>query len=149
MQEKISADMKKAMIAKDQTRVMVLRGLMAAFTNEQVAKMKKPTDPISDEDATAVIMRAGKQRKDSIEQFNKGGRGDLAKSEETELSIIEEYLPKLMNRDEIRKIAEVKKAEMGMTDKTKAGMLTGTLMKQLKGRADGMDVKAVVDELLT
>lgn len=159
LQEKISADMKKAMLAKDAVRVTVLRGLMAAFTNELVAKMKKPTDPLADQDALTVLMRAGKQRKDSIEQFAKGGRDDLAANEKAELSIIEEYLPKMMGRDEIRPLAVARAAALGIAiggtaengetnAKSKAGQLVGALMKDLKGQADGADVKAVVDELV-
>lgn len=65
-QEKIATDMKKAMIAKDATRVTVLRGLIAAFTNELVSKMKKPTDPLADEDALTVVSRASKQDRKSV-----------------------------------------------------------------------------------
>lgn len=147
MQEKIKNDMKSAMLAKDETRVMVLRGLMAAFTNELVAKKKKPQDPLTDEEALAVISRAVKQRKDSIEQFQKGGRPELAENEQKELKIIEEYMPKLMSREEIKTIALKKKEEMGITDKSKSGMFMGTLMKELKGKADGGDVKAIVEEI--
>lgn len=147
IQEKIKEDMKKAMIAKDANRVLVLRGLMAAFTNELVSKMKKPTDPLPDADAVTVIQRAIKQRKDSIDQFKKGGRNDLVESEEKELKIIEEYSPKMMDKSEIKAIAEKKKAEMGVTDKSKMGMFMGAVMKELKGKADGADVKEVVESL--
>lgn len=147
IQEKIKNDMKEAMIAKDSVKVTVLRGLMAAFTNELVAKMKKPGESISDEEAIAVIQRAIKQRKDSIDQFKKGGRNDLVEAEEKELSLIEAYSPKMMSRDEIQKIVEKKKAEMGAIDKTKLGMFMGAIMKELKGKADGADVKAVVESL--
>ncbi len=148
IQDKITEDMKKAMLAKDAVRLSVLRGLKAAFTNELVAKMKKPTDALTDDEAVAVIMRAGKQRKDSIEQFRKGGREDLAASEEAELAVLQEYLPKFMSQDEIRPLAEAKKAELGVNDKSKAGILMSALMKDLKGKADGADVKAVVESLL-
>ncbi|MEK7185520.1 MAG: GatB/YqeY domain-containing protein [Patescibacteria group bacterium] len=152
LQEKIAADMKKAMIAKDPTRVTVLRGLMAAFTNELVSKMKKPTDPLAEEDAVAVVSRASKQRKDSIEQFTKGGRADLADSEKIELAILEEYLPKMMSRDEIRPLATAKATELGIAagagNKSKMGQFVGAIMKDLKGKADGGDVKAVVEEIL-
>jgi uncharacterized protein YqeY len=147
IQEKIKDDMKKAMIAKDETRVLVLRGLMAAFTNELVSKMKKPNEPLADADAVAVIQRAIKQRKDSIEQFTKGGRKDLVKSEEKELKIIEEYSPKMMDKKDILVIAKKKKEEMKITDKAKAGMLMGAVIKELKGKADGGDVKEVVESL--
>lgn len=148
IREKIAEDMKKAMVAKDSVRVTVLRGLVAGFTNELIAKMKKPSDPVDDEIATAVIMRAVKQRKDSIDQFTTGGRPELAAAEQAELKIIEEYAPKFMSRDDIRPLAEKKKAELGVSDKSGTGKLVGALMKDLKGQADGADVKAVVEEIL-
>lgn len=147
IQEKITEHMKDAMKNKDAVRLATLRGLKAAFTNELVAKQKKPTDSLTDDEATAVIMRAAKQRKDSIEQFTKGGRADLVANEEAELAVIQEYLPKFMSQDEIRPLAEAKKAELGVTDKSKSGMLMSALMKDLKGKADGADVKAVVESL--
>lgn len=149
MQEKIKKDMMEAMRAKDQNRVMVLRGLMAAFTNELVAKKRPPQESLTDEEALAVISRASKQRKDSIDQFKSGGRPELAETEENELKIINEYLPTLMGREEIKAFAMKKKDELGATDKSKAGMFMGTLMKELKGKADGADVKAVIDEIFS
>ena len=147
IQEKIASDMKEAMKAKDSVKVTVLRGLMAAFTNELVSKMKKPTDMLADDAALAVIARAAKQRKDSIDQFTKGGRADLAGAEEMELAIIDAYLPEMMSRDEIRKITIATKTKLGAVDKSKAGILMSAIMKELRGKADGADVKAVVDEL--
>lgn len=147
IQEKIKNDLKQAMLARDSVRLNVLRGLLAGFTNELVLKMKKTEEGISDEDALTVITRAVKQRKDSIEQFTKGGRTDLADAEKQELTIVEEYKPQSMAKEEILKIAEKKKEELGVTDKAKSGMLVGALMKELKGKADGGDVKEVVDSL--
>ncbi|MES2088177.1 MAG: GatB/YqeY domain-containing protein [Patescibacteria group bacterium] len=147
LQLNIKSEIKEAMMAKDQVRLLVVRGLVAAFLNESVAKGKKPTDELSDEDALAVIKRAVKQRKDSIEQFTNGGRADLAESEKAELAILEKYLPQTMSREEIKKIAVAKKAEMGITDKAKLGQFVGTLMKELKGKADGGDVKVVAESL--
>lgn len=137
------------MKSKDPVRVGVLRGLSAAFTNELVAKKKMPNESLSDEDSQTVIMRAIKQRKDSIDQFKKGGREDLVAAETAELRVIEEYAPKLMSPDEVAKIAAAKKAELGVTDKSKMGQLMGTLMKELKGKADGADVKAAVEALFS
>jgi uncharacterized protein YqeY len=85
-----------------------------------------------------------KQRKDSIEQFTKGGRMDLVEEETAQLIILEEYLPKLMEKDEVVKFVKEKVSELGITDSTKKGMLMSTLMKDLKGKADGAMVKEVV-----
>lgn len=139
--------MKKAMFAKNELRLNTLRGLIAAFTNELVATRRKPTEEFPDDDALEVIRRGVKQRKDSIEQFGAGGRQDLVKQEEAEMKILLEFLPAAMPEEEIRKLAETKKAELGITDKSKMGMLIGTVMKELKGRADGAEVKKVVENL--
>lgn len=146
--EQIKETIKEVMRAKDMVRLNVVRGLLSAFTNELVAKKRKPSDTLPDEEALEVVGRAVKQRKDSIAQFEKGGRNDLAESEKAELVYLEKYLPKMMSLEEILPIVEVKMKEMGVTDKSKVGMLLGALMKELKGKADGADVKATVDKLL-
>jgi hypothetical protein len=143
----IKESMKQAMRDKDQVQLTVLRGMIAAFTNELVASGKTPQDPVTDDIAMTVIKRSAKQRKDAIEQFTAGGREDLAENEKAELAIIETFLPTMMGRDAIRVIAEAKIAELGVTDKAGVGKLIGALMKDLNGQADGGDVKAVVDEL--
>lgn len=144
----IKEQIKEAMKAKDSVRLGVLRGLVSQCTNELVALKRMPQEELSDEEVLNVIRRAVKQRKDSIEQFTKGGRSDLAETEQAELSILETYLPTMMSEEEVLKIAQAKMAEMGGIDKSKAGLFMGTLMKELKGKADGDVVKAVVDELL-
>ncbi len=146
--ETIKAQIKEAMLAKDALRLNVVRGIAAAFTNELVAKGRKPQGEVTDDEALAVIRRLVKQRKDSIEQFKAGGREDLAASETAELKILEIYLPAAISEADVRKIAEKKKAELGITDKNKAGLLMKTVMQELKGNADGAAVKKIVDDLL-
>jgi uncharacterized protein YqeY len=146
LNEKIKADLKESMIAKDETRLLVLRGITAEIQKELLAKKSSASAP-TDEEAVAVVKRLAKQRKDSIEQFTKGNRPDLAKNEARELLILEGYLPKTMSRDDIAKIAKAKQKELGITDKAKSGMLIGAISKELKGKADGADIKAVVDGL--
>lgn len=148
LHEKIKGEIKQAMLEKNQVKLGVVRGLVASFTNELVAQKKKPDEMLDDEATLAVIRREAKKRKDSIIQFEAGGRADLADTEKAELKFIEIYLPQLMSREEIKKIAKAKKSELGIAGKTDAGKFTGTLMKELKGKADGADVKAVVDEIL-
>lgn len=147
LQENIKSELKAAMMAKDTVKMTVIRGLMSAFTNELVSLGRTPQSELSDDEVLAVIRRAVKQRKDSVDQFTKGGRPDLAESEQAELSLLEVYLPQMMSIDEIRAIAEAKKVDLGITDKTKVGMLMSALMKDLKGKADGGDVKTVVEGL--
>jgi len=147
LHQKLKDDLKEAMRAKDTGRLTVVRGLLSAFTNENVAKKRKPDEMLPEEDALAVISRAAKQRKDSIEQFEKGGRPELAEAEAKELLLIQAYLPEMMSQDEIRPLITAKKAELGIDDPTKKGMLMSAVMKDLKGKADGNDVKAIVDSL--
>ncbi len=147
LQNDLKSQLKEAMMAKDAVKLSVVRGLMSAMTNELVATSRTPQSELEDEEVLTLIRRGVKQRKDSIAQFTTAGRSDLAESEQAELSVLEAYLPKMMSRDEIKALAEAKKAELGVTDKAKAGILTGALMKDLKGKADGMDVKEVVDSL--
>src|SRR3990167_6787273 len=147
LHEQIKAEVKPAMMAKDAVRLSVVRNMISAFTNELVATGKTPQDTIDDAGALKVIKRLANQRKDSIEQFLNGGRPELADSEKAELAILKTSLPTLMSRDEIKKIALAKKEALGVTDKSKAGQLTGAIMKELAGKADGKDVKEVVEEL--
>ncbi|MEZ4210928.1 MAG: GatB/YqeY domain-containing protein [Candidatus Paceibacterota bacterium] len=146
-QEKIKEEVKNAMKAKDETRVLVLKGVLSAFTNELVATKRTPQDALSDDEALAVVTRLSKQRKDSISQIESGGRADLAENEKKELAVLEEFLPTLMSIEEIRTFAENKKSEMGVVDASQKGQFMGALMKDLKGKADGGDVKKVVDGL--
>ena len=148
LQQQIKDQVKEAMKAHEEVKLGVLRGLVAGFTNELVATKRTPQEELTDEEVLNVIRRAVKQRKDSIDQFTKGGRPELAESEQAELSVLETFLPKMMERDEVMKIAQAKADEMGGIDKSKVGMFMGTLMKELKGKADGDVVKSVVDELL-
>jgi uncharacterized protein len=147
LHEQIKNGIKDAMMAKDEVKLKTLRGMVAAFTNESMAKGKKPNEFLDDADTLAVITRLAKQRKDSIEQFKAGGREDLVKEEQAELAILETYLPKMMDKSEVEKIAQAKMTELGISDPTKKGMLMSALMKDLKGKADGMVVKGVVDAL--
>ena len=146
LQQQIKDGIKDAMKAREEIKLSVLRSLSSAFTNELVAKGRKPIDELSDEEALTVITRASKQRKDSIDQFEKGGRPELAESEKAELAIIEAFLPTLMTEDEIKVVVAAKKAELNVTDKSKMGMFVGAVMKDLKGKADGALVKKVVEE---
>jgi len=149
IQTTIKGQLKEAMLAKEAVRLGVIKGLLAAFTNELVAKSKKPDGELTDDEVLAVIKKSVKQRRDSIEQFRKGNREDLASSEEAELKVLETYLPQMMGRDEIKKIAEKKITELGTDDKSKMGILIGAILKESKGQADGAVVKSVVEELLS
>ncbi|MDP2650148.1 MAG: GatB/YqeY domain-containing protein [bacterium] len=148
VQQQIKDDARIALKARDEVRLTTLRGLVSAFTNELVAQKKKPDEELPDTDAFAVLKRAVKQRKDSIEQFQKGNRADLVEREQAELAVIEQYLPSGVSEEEIVKAAKDKIESMGITDKAKAGIVVGAVMKDLKGNADGSEVKKIVESLL-
>lgn len=145
--QQIREDMKAAMKARDDLKLQTLRGALAAFTNELVAKGRKPTEELSDAEAVTVLKRLAKQRKDSVEQFTKGNRPELAAKEASELKIIEGYLPQSASREDIEKVARAKMAELGITDKSGMGKLMGAVIKEFGGNADGNDVKEVVSSL--
>lgn len=147
--ETIKTSIPAAMRAKDEVRLRTLRSLVTAMTNEVVAKKRKPDEFLTDEEAITVLKRAANQRKDSIEQFTSGGRPELAEPEQAELAIIEVLLPAQMPRNDIEIFARAKMTEMGVTGKADMGRFMGAVMKDLKGRADGGDVKAVVEGLLS
>lgn len=145
----IHEDLKKqipdAMRAKDAVKLQTLRSLVTAMTNEVVNKKRKPDEFLSDDDALAVLKRAANQRKDSIEQFEKAGRNELAEPEKLELAIIEGYLPAQMSEEEVKSAVVAKVAELGVSTKADANKLIGALMRDLKGKVDGTLVKQLVD----
>lgn len=144
----IKAELVTAMKAKDAVKLRTVRSMLTAFTNELVATGSTPQGELKDDQTLAVIKRLAKQRKESIVQYEAAGRTDLSEPEKEELVVLESYLPQMMSREEIRPIVEKKIAEMGEVDKSKLGMLIGSLMKELNGKAEGGDVKAVVEELV-
>lgn len=146
--ESIKISIPEALRAKDNVRLTTLRSLLTAFTNAVIAKKQKPNELLSDDEALAVIKRAANQRKDSIEQYEKGGRAELAEVEKSELVIIEAFLPEQLPREEIEKITRAKIDELGITEKKDSGRLMGAVMRELAGKADGAVVKEVVNTIL-
>lgn len=147
MQEQIRAELTKAMKERSELTLRVLRRIIASITNELVSKGKKPQEKMTDEEVIAVIKKMVKQGKDSIEQFSKGGRNDLVENEQNELNVLERYLPQMMSEEKIKELAIAKKDELGIVDKSKAGILVGAVLKETKGSADGQIVKKIVDSL--
>lgn len=146
--ETLKKSIPDAMRTKDAVKLQTIRSLVTAMMNEVVAKKRKPDEFLTDEEALAVLKRAASQRRDSIEQFTKGGRPELAEPEKLELAIIESYLPAMMSREHVEVAVKAKMAELGISSKTEANKLIGAVMKDLKGQADGTVVKEVVDSLL-
>lgn len=148
IKEQIIADITKAMKAKDQDKLRVLRSLKAKLMEKEISERKDGEANISDEQAVEVLMKASKQRKESIEQFEKGDRPDLADNEKKELALIEEYLPEMMDEEEVRAIVQEKIKALGATGPAHMGKVMGPLMGQLKGKADGSLVSKIVKEEL-
>ena len=150
LHETIKKQINEALRAKDTIRLETLRGLNALCMNEILAT-KGNIEFLADDKVIALIKRSAKQRKDSIEQFEKGGRKDLADKEKKELKILDEFLPSLMPYKEVLLIVRTRIDSMkssGSLDPKAGGKIVGMFMKELAGKADGMDVKKAVDEVL-
>jgi uncharacterized protein YqeY len=147
LHQEIRDGLKDALKAKAEVRLRTIRSMLTAFTNEAVATGGTPQTQLTDEQVLAVIKRLAKQRKESIVQYEAANRPELAVPEKAELIELETYLPQMMSQDDIRPIVEAKKAELGIEDKSKMGILMGAIIKELAGKADGGDVKAVVESL--
>lgn len=145
----LKEDTKTALKARDELRLTTLRGLLSAITNEVVAQKRKPDEILEDDGVLTVIKRAVKQRKDSIEQFEKGGRDDLAQKEKEELAILETYLPAQMSREDIEVVVTRVLETMPEVELSKMGIVVGAVMKELQGNADGALVKEIVTEKLS
>ena len=145
LRQKLSDDLKQAMRGGDKVRRLVIRLVMAAIKNAEISKQAD----LDDTDILGIIAKEVRQRRESIEAFKQGERRDLVAQEEAELTILNEYLPRQMTREEIlsaaRQVIEGVGAQ-GLGDK---GKVMPQLIAQLKGRADGREINAVVTELLT
>lgn len=144
--DRISEDIKKAMLAKDRVRLEALRGIKKEFLEAKTAKGGDGT--LSDEAATKVLVKMAKQRRESAAIYKEQNRQDLADGELAEVAVIEEYLPKQLTEEELT--AELKNiiAEVGATDAKMMGKVMGVASKALAGRADGRAISAKVKELL-
>ncbi|PLX41618.1 MAG: glutamyl-tRNA amidotransferase [Deltaproteobacteria bacterium] len=142
--EVIKADTIKAMKAKEKLKVDTLRMVTAALQNKKIEKR----DELTDDEVISVLMTLSKQRKDSIEQFKKGGRDDLADKESAELVIIQGYLPAQMSEEEVREVVKEVIAATGAASPGDMGKVMGQVMGRLKGKADGKMINAMVRELL-
>ncbi len=148
LHQSIESDLKTALKSGDKDRVGVLRFLIAAVKNHQIELVAKDKEYLADEETVAVVRRQMKQRKDSIEQYQKGGRADLAEKEEKELAILEKYALAQMDEETLRKIVGKKIKELSISGKPEYGKLMGAVMTQTKGRADGNAVRKIVEEEL-
>jgi uncharacterized protein YqeY len=144
MQARFEGDLKAAMKSGDKRRVATLRLLLAALKNEKIQAQR----PLTDEEIEAVLRRAVKQRRDSIEQYARGGREDLVLAETEELGIIEEYLPKGFSEAEIELAIRSVIEEKGLTSPKDVGLAMKEVMARHRGRVDGKRAQEIARRLL-
>jgi len=148
LKETIDAHIKQAMLKKEALRLSTLRMVKAKLIEKEVEK--RPTaGGMTSADEMQVLLSAAKMRKESIEEFDKAGRKDLADRERAELEIIQEYLPKQVGRGEVAKVVNELAAQLGAKGQGDFGKLMGAAMKELKGKVDGKVVQELVKEKLS
>ena len=147
LKEKIAEDLKSAMKSGDKLRLETLRTLRAVLMEREIEKRGSGTD-VTPEDEVAVLLSAAKKRKESIEQFEKGGRPELAEQEGKELAIIQEYLPQQMSEEEVVRVIEEVVAASGAAGASDFGKVMPAVMKRLKGKADGKMIQELVKKRL-
>ena len=148
LQQRVDSDLKEAMRAKDGTKLGVLRMLKSALKYAAIEKSGAEAE-LSDAEAIQVIRKQAKQRQDSIESFEKGGRAELADKEKAELAILNTYLPQGMSPDELAKVVRETIAELGATSKAQMGAVMKALQAKAGGRADGKTLSSEVQKQLT
>lgn len=142
IKDQIDQELKNAMLEKKELELNVYRSIKTALKN---AEIEKKGEELSEDEILSVLEKQAKQRRDSISEYEKGGRADLAEKEKAELSIIEKFLPEKMGEDEIREVVKKKVAEMQGQD---FGRVMGAVMGELKGKADGGAVGKILKEEL-
>ena len=145
LKQKLTADLRQAMRSGDKIKRSAIRLLMAAISNAEIAKQTT----LEDADIFGVIAKEVRQRRESIEAFKQGNRQDLVTQEEAELAVLQEYLPQQMTHEEIVAAARRIIEEVGAGGPADKGKVMPKLIAQLKGRADGREINAVVSELLS
>jgi len=145
LQQKITDALKSAMLAKQAERTTALRALKSALGYAQI---EKKVDSLDDAAVLAVIQKEAKKRKDSIEEFEKGGRADLAATERTELAVLSEFLPTALSAEEVEALVREAIAESGATSKKDMGAVMKLATAKAAGRADGKALSGLVSRLL-
>jgi uncharacterized protein len=149
IKDQILNDLKSAMKQKDADKLRVLRSLKSKILEKEISERSGGEATLTDDQVVEVLMKAAKQRKESIDQFEKGGRDDLADAEKQELAVIEAYLPKMMSDDEIREAVREQIQKTGASSMADMGKVMGVLMGTLKGKADGSAVSRITKEELS
>ncbi len=145
LQQRVNDELKSSMLARQAVRTGTLRMLKAALGYAQI---EKKTETLSDSDVMALIQREAKKRRDSIEEFEKGGRAEMAANEKAELEVLTEFLPKALSAEELESLVQAVIAEVGATSKKDMGAVMKAAQAKVDGRADGKSVNALVSRLL-
>ena len=144
LKDRISDEIKAAMKARDKVRLETVRSIKKVIIEKETEVRPKGQDALTPEQEIEVVTQLAKQRKDSIEQYKNAGRDDLAEKEAQELAILSEYLPEQMSDDEIEAVIDELIAHTGASAPRDMGKVMGPAMKQMKGKADGAKVQALV-----
>lgn len=145
LKQQLANDLRNALRSKDELRKMTLRLALAAIHNAEIAKGSE----LSEEEVVVVIAKQVKQRRESIAQFDQGGRQDLVAQEQKELEILLEYMPPQLTEEEIRSRAKEAIEQVGAASPAQMGEVMRVLMPQLKGKADGQVVSRIVKDILS
>ncbi len=149
LKDKISEDIKAAMKSKDKIRLETVRSIKKVLIEKESELRGKGRDSLNEAEEMELLTKQAKQRRDSIEQYSKAGRDDLADKESQELAIIEEYLPKQLDDSEIAAVIDEIIAEVGASSSKDMGKVMGPAMQKLKGKADGKKVQELVKSKLS
>ena len=148
LKDRISDDIKTAMKAKDKVRLETVRSIKKVILDRETLVRPNGQDALTPDQELEVLTQLAKQRKDSIEQYQKANRDDLAAQEAQELAIIEEYLPPQLSEGEVEAVIDALIAQTGASSPKDMGKVMGPAMQQLKGKADGVKVQALVKSKL-
>ncbi|NQV73876.1 GatB/YqeY domain-containing protein [bacterium] len=149
LKERLQADLKDAMKARDEVKLRTVRSLRAAVMAREIELRSGGTGDIPESEALVVIQKQAKQRRDSIDQFDAAGRSDLSDVEKAELEVIESYLPEQLSEEAVRKIVQQIVTESGASSMRDMGKVMGPSMAKMKGLADGKLVQEVVKSVLS
>lgn len=142
--ERLNEDMKQAMKSQDKFRLSVIRMVRSSVKNAEIERQH----PLDDQEVLDILQREVKQRKDSLQDFEKAGRQDLVDQVNEEIRILQEYMPQPMSEEEIKALVQQTIQETGASSKADMGKVMGALMPKVKGRADGKLVNRIVQQYL-
>lgn len=145
LQERVSQEIKAAMLARDADRLSTLRLLKSALGYAQI---ERKTENLPDADVVVLVQKEVKKRRDSVEQFEKGGRAELAAKEKQEISVLESFLPQALPADELEKLVRATIQELGAASKKDMGPVIKAVQAKAAGRADGKTISGLVGKLL-